>query len=637
MNIFVPGRICIFGEHTDWVGFYRRINAYLEKGFTIITGTNQGLYAEIKPHPNKLIFKSSPDKNGLREIFEIQMDKNKLLSIAEKGGYFSYIAGVTYQILTHYHVQGIEIDNYLTDLPIKKGLSSSAAISVLIARAFNKIYNLKMTIRGEMEYAYLGEITTPSRCGRMDQGCAYGNKPILMIFDGDKITVKEIKVDKELFFVIVDLKAEKNTKEILNKLNQCYPFAENETQKKVHDYFGKISVNNTNMAVKAFEIGNAKEIGELMSKSQADFDKYIGPVCPEQLTAPILHKVLNYNKIQDYIYGGKGVGSQGDGSAQFIVRDEYSQNKVIEILEKDLNLSCLKLSIKPEQKIRKAVIPAAGFGTRLFPASKAMKKEMLPIIDRDGRIKPAIQIIIEEAINSGIEDICIIIQKDGREIFENYFKKPLNISNFNKLTKNDKDYCDYLIELGNKIHFIEQEKQDGFGHAIYCAKEWINNEIFLLLLGDHIYYSSNGKPCVKQLIEVYEKMGNSVVSVIKTPIDKIYNFGCIGGNWIDESVLSITEFIEKPDIKYAREYLIIEGFEENNFLSLFGQYIISPKIFDFLEENISHDFREYGEFQLTNCLEKLRLQEGFYAFMVDGKRYDIGLPEEYKNTLNNFS
>ena len=159
------------------------------------------------------------------------MVREALLAEAERGGFFSYAAGVAYQILTHYRVRGLEVDNYLTDLPVKKGLSSSAAFCVLIARAFNRIYDLKMTVRGEMEFAYSGEITTPSRCGRMDQGCAYGGRPILMTFDGDRIDIEELKVPRNLYFVIADLGAGKDTKEILSKLNRCYPFAENELQR----------------------------------------------------------------------------------------------------------------------------------------------------------------------------------------------------------------------------------------------------------------------------------------------------------------------------------------------------------------------------------------------------------------------
>ena len=170
MNLFVPGRICLFGEHSDWAGGYRRTNAELEEGHTLIAGTNQGLYARAEPHPSKLIIHASLADATKQEKFEISMDSDSLLAEAQKGGVFSYAAGVAYQVLTHYRVRGLKIDNYKTDLPLKKGLSSSAAVSVLVARAFNRVYDLKMTVRGEMEFAYLGEITTPSRCGRMDQG-----------------------------------------------------------------------------------------------------------------------------------------------------------------------------------------------------------------------------------------------------------------------------------------------------------------------------------------------------------------------------------------------------------------------------------------------------------------------------------
>ena len=177
MELFVPGRVCLLGEHSDWAGGYRRINADLEKGYALICGTNQGIYARVERHPTALVLSSTTQDGVRRGPYEIPMEPSALLKEAQSGGYWSYMAGVAYQILTHYHVRGLVIDNYKTDLPVKKGLSSSAAICVLTARAFNRIYDLKMTIRGEMELAYSGEITTPSRCGRMDQGCAYGNRP----------------------------------------------------------------------------------------------------------------------------------------------------------------------------------------------------------------------------------------------------------------------------------------------------------------------------------------------------------------------------------------------------------------------------------------------------------------------------
>jgi galactokinase len=146
MKIFVPGRICLFGEHSDWAGGYRRINADIEKGSALIVGTNQGLYAQVKQHPDKLIITASLEDGTRSGPFEIPMEREALLKEAMQGGFLSYAAGVAYQILTHYRVRGLEIDNYRTDLPVQKGLSSSAAICVLVARAFNRVYDLKMPI-----------------------------------------------------------------------------------------------------------------------------------------------------------------------------------------------------------------------------------------------------------------------------------------------------------------------------------------------------------------------------------------------------------------------------------------------------------------------------------------------------------
>ena len=636
MKLFVPGRICLFGEHSDWAARYRQNNSQIEKGYTLITSTNQGVYAEVKPHPTQLILNTTLSDGTQHGPYSLPMERSALLDEAEKGGFFSYAAGVAYQILTNYRVQGLEIDNYLTDLPVKKGLSSSAAISVLVARAFNRTYDLKMTTRGEMEYAYRGETTTPSRCGRMDQGCAY-QRPILMTFDGDNVDVRELSVPKDLYLVIVDLGAGKDTRLILNQLNHCYPFAESELEKNVQHYLGPISAQITPEAYQALRDGDAETVGKLMTRAQTEFDKHLIPACPSQLTAPVLHKVLNYEPIQPYIWGGKGVGSQGDGSAQFIVKDEESQARVIEIIEQDLEMSCLKLVIEASSHVRKAVIPAAGFGTRLFPASKAMKNELFPVIDSSGQAKPAIMAIVEEAVNAGIEEVCLIVQSGDTELFESFFKTPPPIEHYNKLSKENKAYCDYLLELGSRVTFVTQDVQEGFGHAVYCAREWVGNEPFLLMLGDHLYGSDEGKCCAQQVVEAYEQVGHSVVGLKKTPIEQLSNFGCVTGVWKEEnSLLSVTEFYEKPDAEYAMEHLHVDGMDIDQFLTVFGIYVLQPQIFEFLEQNISHNLRERGEFQLTSCLDELRKADGFSGYVGKGRRFDIGLPEEYRQTVIDF-
>lgn len=638
MKLFVPGRICLLGEHSDWAGGYRRMNAEIEKGYALVCGTNQGIYAEVEPHPNSLIIISTTNDGEKLGPYEIPMRPETLLEAAQEGGFWSYAAGVAYQVLTNYHVRGLVINNYYTDLPIKKGLSSSAAICVLTARAFNRIYDLKLTVRGEMELAYMGEITTPSRCGRMDQGCAFGNRPVLMTFDGDRLDTKEIQVKKDFHLVIVDLKAHKDTMEILNRLNRCYPVAENETEKNVQKLLGPINREIIQKAIDAINNSDPEKLGAVMQEAQAYFDRYATPVCPEELTAPVLHKVLNYEPLKPHIYGGKGVGSQGDGTAQFLAKSEADQDKIIEILERDLNMPGLKLTLKAGPKVRKAVIPAAGFGTRLFPATKATKKELFPVIDRDGIAKPAILLIVEEAMDAGIEEIIIIVQKDDLDDFQSFFNHQISIENFNKLPPQFQEYSRKILQMGQRVKFVIQQNQEGFGHAVYSVRDQVGDEPFLLMLGDHLYRSNNKISCAQQMVDAYQQYGTSVVGLKRTPQEEIASFGVVTGVWLEENrLLSITEFAEKPTLDYAQTNLRVPCIPENEYLTVFGQYIIKPELFDLLESNIRNNVRERGEFQLTSALDKLRQMDGFMGLMIDGRRFDIGIPEHYLETLQTFS
>jgi UTP-glucose-1-phosphate uridylyltransferase/mevalonate kinase len=637
MRLFVPGRICLFGEHSDWAGGYRRINADIEKGYTLIAGTDQGIHAEVEPHSTSLVLTSTTPDGQTHGPYEIPMEPKALLEEAQAGGFWSYIAGVAYQFLTHYHVRGLVINNNKTDLPVKKGLSSSAAICVLTARAFNRIYDLKLTIRGEMEMAYQGEITTPSRCGRMDQGCAYGNRPILMTYDGDYLETNELQVENELYFVVVDLQAQKDTLEILNRLNRCYPLAENDIERGVQELLGPINKRIVAQAIEALKISDAKSLGALMAEAQAFFDRYAAPACPEQLTSPILHHVLNYEPLKPHIWGGKGVGSQGDGTAQFITHSAADQQAVIEILERDLGLPALTLTLCPGLKIRKAVIPAAGFGTRLFPATKATKKELFPIIDRDGIAKPAILLIIEEALEAGLEEVIIIVQEEDLEDFRSFFKAQVSIENYNKLPHHFQDYARRILEIGRHISFVVQPAQEGFGHAVYCARQAVGGEPFLLMLGDHLYRSDIQRSCTQQLLDAYQQHRMNILGLRRTSEAQIANFGTVAGVWIDkDQILNVTEFAEKPTLDYARTNLRVPGLPEGEYLTVFGQYVIQPELFDFLEEHIKFNVRERGEFQLTSALDRLRQEDGFLGLIMQGKRFDIGLPESYLETLNNF-
>jgi len=637
MKLFVPGRICLFGEHSDWAGGYRRMNADIEKGYTLICGTNQGLYADVEPHPNALVMTSvTPEGDKIGPV-EIPMELGALYREAQYGGFWSYICGVAYQVLTNYRVRGLVINNYRTDLPIKKGLSSSAAACVLAVRAFNRVYDLKMTVRGEMELAYQGEITTPSRCGRMDQGCAFGSRPVLMVFDGDRLDTKELQAGRDMHLVIVDLQSKKDTVEILNRLNRAFPVPENEIEKGVHDLLGPVNKKVVHEAIASLEKGDAEAVGRLMAEAQANFDRFARPICPEELTAPVLHRVLGYEPLKPYIYGGKGVGSQGDGTAQLLAKDPQARDEVIRILENDLGLPCYKLDISTGPKVRKAVIPAAGFGTRLFPATKAAKKELFPVIDRDGVAKPAILYIIEEALEAGIEEVIIIVQEPDLEEFQAFFNQQITIENFNKLSRLSQEYALRILEVGRRVKFAIQDKQEGFGHAVFSAREAVGGEPFLLMLGDHISRSDGPLSCAAQLLAAFQRHGVNILGLRRTPESGLASFGTVTGVWVEENqLLNVNEFAEKPTVDYARHNLRVPGLPDGEYLTVFGQYVIKPEIFDILAENIANNVRERGEFQLTSALDRLRRTDGFMGLMIDGRRFDIGLPDSYLETLQAF-
>ena len=639
LELFVPGRVCLFGEHSDWAAGYRRDNSQIEKGYTLISGTNQGLYARVDSHPSALVFRSTMPDGQTRDVREIPMDADLLLKEAESGGFFSYVAGVAFRILTHYQVRGLVIDNYRTNLPVKKGLSSSAAVCVLTARAFNRIYDLRMTLSGEMEYAYLGETTTPSRCGRMDQGCAYGSRPILMVHDRESVSVKELQIHKPIHMVVVDLGAQKDTQEILARLNQCYPFAQNATARNVQHYLGPLNRDIVSRATEDLRSGDAQALGHLMSEAQQLFDEYCAPACPEELNAPVLHQVLSHPSIQPHIWGGKGIGSQGDGSAQLVARSEEDREAVIRALRDELGLSTLVLDLLPTTRVRKAVITAAGFGTRLYPATKVIKKELFPVVTADGIAKPILLVIVEEALKSGIEEICLVVKQGEREIFEDFLSTPESSMHHDKLPSHLQKYSAYLRDIGERVSFVEQESQEGFGHAVFAAREWVGEEPFLLMLGDHLYASDDDVPCARQLLDVYDQHQTSVVGVMRTEASLIDQFGAVGGRWIDDAkqrLLTVDQFIEKPTIEFARSNLQINDCSENEFLTLFGQYVLSSKVFELLSEVIAGNQREQGEFQLTSTLDRLRQEDGFLGYETRGRRFDVGMPTAYLETLKTY-
>lgn len=254
------------------------------------------------------------------------------------------------------------------------------------------------------------------------------------------------------------------------------------------------------------------------------------------------------------------------------------------------------------KKVKKAIIPAAGLGTRFLPATKAMPKEMLPIVDR-----PTIEYIVEEAILSGIEDIIIVTGK-GKRAIEDHFDRNFELEQ-NLLEKGKYDLLEKVNKSSNvNIHYIRQKEPKGLGHAIWCARKFIGNEPFAVLLGDDIVQAEI--PCTKQLINQFELMNSSIIGVQQIPYEETNRYGIIDPIGNEGRVYEVRQFIEKPPL----------GTSPSD-LAIMGRYVLTPEIFDFLGEQ---EVGAGGEIQLTDAIQKLNEKQPVYAYNFEGKRYDVG-------------
>jgi UTP--glucose-1-phosphate uridylyltransferase len=268
------------------------------------------------------------------------------------------------------------------------------------------------------------------------------------------------------------------------------------------------------------------------------------------------------------------------------------------------------------KKVRKAIIPAAGLGTRFLPATKAMPKEMLPIVD-----KPTIQYIVEEAIASGIEDIIIVTGK-GKRAIEDHFDNASELEQ-NLLEKGKLEILEEVRYSSNlaDIHYIRQKEPKGLGHAIWCARNFIGNEPFAVLLGDDIVQSDT--PCLRQLMDEYEKTQSSIIGVQQVPENETNRYGIIDPIKQDGRRYQVRNFVEKPKLGEAPSNLAI-----------MGRYVLTPEIFTFLEQQKTG---AGGEIQLTDAIEELNQIQSVFGYDFEGKRYDVGEKIGYIKTTIDFA
>lgn len=255
-------------------------------------------------------------------------------------------------------------------------------------------------------------------------------------------------------------------------------------------------------------------------------------------------------------------------------------------------------------KVRKAVIPAAGLGTRFLPATKAQAKEMLPIVD-----KPTIQYIIEEAVASGIEDIVIVTGRNKKTIEDHFDRSPELEQELEK--SNKAEYLEMVKDIAHiaNVYYVRQKQPRGLGHAVLTAKSFIGNEPFAVLLGDDVVCSQT--PCLKQLIDVYDKTGGSVLGVQTVPHEKVCKYGIVDGKEVSDRLYKVSDMVEKPPVDKAPTDVAI-----------LGRYVICPEVFEYLE---TQETGAGGEIQLTDALKRMTKDgKDMYAYDFKGTRYDVG-------------
>ena len=255
------------------------------------------------------------------------------------------------------------------------------------------------------------------------------------------------------------------------------------------------------------------------------------------------------------------------------------------------------------KRVRKAIIPAAGLGTRFLPATKAQAKEMLPIVD-----KPTLQYIIEEAIESGIEEILIVTGRSKKSI-EDHFDRSVELE-LELEQKGKTEMLEMVQDISNmvNIHYIRQKEPKGLGHAVHCAKSFIGNEPFAVLLGDDIVDAET--PCLKQMIDAYDEYKTSILGVQEVAKENVDKYGILDVKYIEDRVYKVKDMVEKPSVDDAPSNIAI-----------LGRYIITPEIFNILE---NQEAGKGGEIQLTDALQTLATKEAIYAYNFEGRRYDVG-------------
>ena len=336
IELFVPGRLGIIGEISDLVSPYLSINKELIYGHAISMPIDMGIYStSIKSE--KLIYKAE------NKYFETDISEESLIEQIEARSFYAYICGTILYLKRNYKVSGIQLQIDKINLPVGKGLSSSAAICITVAKAYNGLYDLNLSDSKIKEIAYEGEHLAKSQCGRLDQESIMNNGICHIVFTENQAQSIPISVKENIYTLAVDLNAQRNTRTIMNAFNSALPFPKNSNDKLIHDIIGEKNKRLVEMAEKSIKTGNIEMLGYSLTEAQKLMDK-AAPVCREYY-APVLHSVIEDSYVHNLSYGGKSTGAGGDGIVILICKNSDAQKELNHYIKEKFHMTSIQFCI----------------------------------------------------------------------------------------------------------------------------------------------------------------------------------------------------------------------------------------------------------------------------------------------------
>lgn len=580
VTLFVPGRISIIGEISDFVCDYKKYNDDIICGSAIASSIDEGIYAVAKKSDN-FIFKYDKD------IFKCKMNNKELEKESISDSFYSYVCGVALYINQCYDVNGIDIEIKYNQLKIKKGLASSAAISVLVAKAFNLIYELDLEPYEIMKIAYEGEHIAKSMCGRLNQICAKGIHLSKINFEKECLDIESINVKEDLNFVIVDLNGMKNTKNILSKLHSCLPFPKTDKERALFKFLCRDNNYIVEKAKCYIEKGDKISLGQLLLETQELVDE-VTSFLGEDFKLPRLHKLLYDENIQKNIYGAKSIGYGGDGAVELLAKDETSQKRLDEYITNKLGLTTYICNIKCTHKVKNAVIYLSNCNNfeDIFNTCKKLDE-------------------------IGIEKIYLIIDEKKVHVYNNILNNIINYEDFNFLSSEKKIEKVKNQRIYQKIEYITCDRNSSMESIVLRIKEATKQSPVIFLKQQICKNKYNFD--LEDIIKEYDKVG--------FPYIYNENYTSLNDKYIKYDNDSLNNlYLAMRFIIDSSIYDKIDNFSDNSNLDICDSYsTISNIISDY-----NYDFYE-DESVSFNCLSSI-IEDPIYNFEnnnIDGisKKY----------------